>query len=165
MSLEAELGVGVEGVADLARGDVLALDVELDAVNGTDDAVGQIQGELGGGVLAEVVVVLELVQVAGWADDVVAGGVALDDGTRATLEGALDQGLSGAVVHVGEGDAGERAWGRVWVDESCVVADAEVHPFEVGGNALRSAEDVGVHGALALNLAAHLLVELLEGSL
>ena len=60
---------------------------------------------------------------------------------------------------------GEGAWRGVWVDEGCVVAHAEVDPFEVWGDALSSAEDVGVHGALALELAAHVLVELFQGSL
>lgn len=165
VGLEAELGVCVEGVTNFAAGNVLALHVELHAVNGADDAVWQVQRELWGGVAAEVVVVLELVQVARRRDDVVSRVVALDHGARATLERALDQRLGGAVVHVREGDAGEGARGRVWVDQRCVVAHAEVDPFEVGWDALRGAEDVGVHGSLALQLSAHVLVELLHSAL
>lgn len=43
VGFEVELGGGVEGIADLAGGHVLALDGELDAVDGTDDTVGQVQ--------------------------------------------------------------------------------------------------------------------------
>lgn len=165
VGLEAKLGVRVEGVSDFAAGNVLALHVELDAVNGADDAFRQVQRKLRGRVAAEIVVVLELVQIARRGDDVVACAVALDEGARATLERAFDERLCGAVLHVREGDAGEGARGRVWVDQDCVVAHAEVHPFKVRWDALRGAEDVGVHGALALELPVHVQVELLHGAL
>lgn len=107
MGLEAEFGGFVEGVADRPGGDILTLDVELNTVDGADDTIGKIEGQLGGRVAAEVIVVLELVQVARRADNIVAGGVALDDGAGATLERALNQRLRGAVVLIREFNASE----------------------------------------------------------
>lgn len=72
VGFELEFGGGVEGVSDLAAGDVFALDAELAAVDGADDAVGKVEGEFGGGVAAEVVVVFKFVQVACWRHDIVA---------------------------------------------------------------------------------------------
>lgn len=78
MRLERQLGSAVEGVANFAARDVLALYTELDAICGADNAVGKIQGEFGGWVAAEVIVVLEFVEIAGDGDDVVARAIALD---------------------------------------------------------------------------------------
>lgn len=127
----------MEGVSDLAAGDVLALDAELGAVDGADDAVGQVEGKFGSGVAAEVVVVFELVEVAGGGHDVEAAAVALEHGAGLALQSALDQGLGGAMLLVGEGDVGEGARRGVGVDEDVVVSGHEVDPFEVWGNLLR----------------------------
>lgn len=104
-------------------------------------------------------------QVVGWSHDVVPGAVALDDGTRAAFQRTLDQRMSGLVIHVGEGDALEGAWGRVRVDQDLIVAHDEVDPFKVGWDALRRTQDVGIHGTLTIELATYDLEELVHGGL
>lgn len=115
MRLERQLGSAVEGVSNFAARDVLALYTELDAIRGADNAVGKIQGKFGGWVAAEVIVVLELVEVAGDGDDVVARAIALDHSARLPFQRPFNQWLRGPVVLVGKGDVGQRPWRGIWV--------------------------------------------------
>ena len=62
--------------ADLAAADVLSPDHKLDAVDGADRAVQQAQRHFGAGVFAEVVVVLEFVQIPCRRDRVIPRAVA-----------------------------------------------------------------------------------------
>lgn len=163
--LEVQLGVGVKGVADLAAGDVLALDAELDAVERAENAVWQEQRQFGGGVATEVVVVFELMQVARRGHDIVAGAEAFDDGTGFALQRSFDQGLGRAVVLVREGDVTEGPRRSIRVDEGLVVAGDEVDPFKIRGDALGGTQHVGVHGALTLQLAVRERDKLLHGAL
>lgn len=155
----------MEGISNLAAGDVLALDAELGAVDGANDAVGQVEGEFGSGVAAEIVVVLELVEVAGGCHDVEAAAVALEHGARLALQSTLDQGLGGAVLLVREGDVGEGARRCVGVDEDVVVSGHEVDPFEIRRDLLRRGQNVRVHGAVTVKLTAHVDDELLHSAL
>ena len=75
MRFEGELGRAAELSAEVL-GHVLALDVELLARRAADDGVGQIDAQLRNGILAQVVVILELVQELGRGDDVVCRVVA-----------------------------------------------------------------------------------------
>jgi hypothetical protein len=163
--LELELGGGGECAADFAAGDILALDVELDSVNGADDAVWQVQSQVRRGILGEIVRVLEGVQVFGRRDHVVAGTEALDDGTGLALQRSLDGGLGGRVVLVGEGDVVEGPGRLVRVDEDAVVALDEARPFVVAGDLLRAAGDVAVQGAVVVQLGAHELEVGVHGEL
>lgn len=100
-----------ESTANLALGHVFALDVELLTVDGTDDAVGDVERQFGDWVLSEVVVCLELVEELGGSDDIVVCVVGAHD-LALLLERAGYEGLGGAVVLVGEADVGDIAgWG------------------------------------------------------
>lgn len=163
--LEGELGVAGE-LAGEGLALVLALDVELLARGRADDGVGEVDGELGLGVLAGVVAVLELVEELAGGDDVVARGVAKGQlVARLALEGALDERLGGLVVHVGEVDGVDGAGRVVGVGEAVGGAGGEVGPLEALGDALDGAEDVVVQGADLIRLAAAELVEGAHGLL
>lgn len=165
MRLEVELGVAGElGAKRLAL--VLALDVEFLAARGANDGVGEVEGEFRFGVGAGVVAVLELVEELGRGDDVVARRVAKGElVARLALEAALDEGLGGGVVHIGEGDAVDGAGRVVGVGEAVGAAGGEVGPLEALGDALDGSQHVVVQGANLVGLAAAELVERLHGLL
>jgi hypothetical protein len=106
--LECELVCHGESTTNLALGHVLALDVELLTVDGTDDAVGNVERQFGDWVLSEVVVCLELVEELGGSDDIVVCVVGAHD-LALLLERAGYEWLGGAVVLVGEADVGDIA--------------------------------------------------------
>lgn len=175
--LEPFLGVGrsvcleveLSGAGELAAKRltlILALDVELFGVGGADDGVGQVQGQLGLGVGAGVVAVLELVEELGGGDDVVAAGVAKGElVARLALQAAFDERLGRDVVHVGEANIVDGASRVVGVGETVRGAGSKVCPLEALGNALDGAEHVAVQGADLFSLAAAELVEGLHGLL
>ena len=148
-------------VAELALGEVLALDVELGAVDGADGAVGQVERVLRLRVFGEVVVGFELVQEFGLGDDVVARLVFLEH-LAFPFQAAGDHGLCGLVVLVGEGDGVDVAIGCVGVDENVVVALDKTVPFEVGRNLLGFGESVGVQCFLVLGLLIENLNQLIH---
>lgn len=126
---ESEFVRAGELAADAPFACVFAADVEgVAVVDGTDGAVGEVEGHFGGGVLCEEVVALELVQVFRGGDDVVRGVVLFEQAGFA-LQAALDEGLRRGVGLVGEADGVEAAVGRVGVDKDVVVAAHEVVPL------------------------------------
>lgn len=54
-----------------AAGDVFAFDAEFGAVDGADGAVWEVQTDFGSGIVSEVVVVFEFVEIPGRCNDVV----------------------------------------------------------------------------------------------
>ena len=161
MGLEGILVGHGELVAKAAARNILALDLELQAINGTNHAVGKVQRGLGSRVLCEIVVGLELVHELGGSDDPESGLVLLKQLALA-LQGASNQRLGGSVVLVGEADVGHAAWRSVGVDQDLVVALDEAVPLEVGSDLLGGAGHVAVHGASLLGLVADNLVELTQ---
>lgn len=157
--LECELVCHGESTANLSLGYVFTLDVELLSVDGTDDAVGDVERQFGDWVLSEVVVCLELMEELGRGDDIVVCVVGAHD-LALLLERSRDKGLGGAVVLVGEADVGECAgWGG-GVDEDGVVALDEAVPLKVLRDALGCADHVGVCSLGVLGLGVDDLQEL-----
>ena len=111
MRFEGELVRHGECGADFAFGAVFALDIEFFARDAADGAVGEVEREDRGRVGFVVVVVFELVEVFGGADDVVAGVVAFKGDAGFSFQGAGDERFGGGVVLVGEGDVVDRAVG------------------------------------------------------
>ena len=72
-------------------------------------------------------------QEFGWRDDVEGGFVALQHLALA-LQRACDQGLSGSVVSVGEGDVLDAPRWRGGIDEDVSVPVQESSPFKVWGD-------------------------------
>ena len=103
MSFEGELVVHLECRPDFAFRHVLAFDIELLARDSSNSAFREVKGEFGAGVFAEVVVVVELVEILGTGHDVMAGFVSSEGSYPATfsLQGPRYQGLCRWVILVG----------------------------------------------------------------
>ena len=161
---ECKLMCHGESTADLSLRHILALDVEFLSVNSTDHAVRDVERQFGDWVLSKVVVCLELVEELGGRYDIVVCVVGAHD-LALLFERARDEGLSSAVVLVGEADVGEGAGGGGRVDQHGVVALDEAVPFEVLGDALRCADHVAVCGLGVLGLGVDDLQELAHAGL
>lgn len=162
VGLEVQLG-GASELAAEAAALVLALDVELVAGGGADDRVGQVDGHLGLGVLAHVVVVLELVEELGRRHDVVGRlGAPRQLVARLALEAALDQGLRRLVVLVRERDGVDAARRVRRVHQPVPVPLREPLPLQVARDALRRPQHVGVQRPDLISLPADHLVEGLQ---
>lgn len=145
---------------------VLALDVELLSAGSSNHGIGEVDGQLGLGVVGKVVVVLELVQELGRGNNIVARlGSPRELVARLALQRTLDQSLCGVVVLVGEVDGIDASWRVVRVDEVGALAVEEAHPLEIGRDSLSGAQHVGVEGTRLLGLAASHGIEGLHGLL
>lgn len=160
VGLELEIRRHGHFLAEFAARRVFALDGEFGAVDGPDDAVGQVERALGGRVTVEVLVVFVFVQVAGGGQSVVTAAVALEGahGPGFAFERAFDKGFGGAVVFVREGDGVHGLCGRVGVDQEVCIALGKAAPFEIHWNVQCGGSDVAEHGLLSVGLAAHKLV-------
>lgn len=101
----------------------------------TDRAVGEVERELRLGIVDELVVVGEFVEVFRGRDDVVVGRI-LSKELALALEGAGGEGSGRAVGLVGEGDGLDGTVGGRGVGENVGVALGEAGPFVLGGNLL-----------------------------
>jgi hypothetical protein len=157
--LESILVCHGELVTEAAARDILALDLELETVDGANHAVREVERSLRNGILCKVVVGRVLVHVPGRSNDPETGLVLLKQ-LALLLETTSDQRLSRSVVLVGEADVGHAAWGTVGVDQDLVVTLNEAVPLKVGSDLSSGVCHVSVHGASLLGLVADNLVEL-----
>ena len=167
VGLELQLR-GARQLAGDALGLVLALDVELLVFGGTDDGIGQINAEFGLGVLVHGVVVLELVEVPGRGDDVVAGVVAPRElVARLAVERAFDERPgSGVIVVRNRGEDVVEFTGRfVFVHENVGPALTEFLPLELRRNVLGGLEHLGVETTNTLSMTTGEPIEVLHGLL
>ncbi|KAI6753247.1 hypothetical protein HG531_005416 [Fusarium graminearum] len=132
---------GARKLAAHSLGLVLAFDTELLTLNGSDDSIAKVDGELRLRVDTVVIRVLELVKRA------------------------LDQSPGCGVVHVGELDGVNRTRRLVGVNETVATASVEGVPFKVRGDTLDDRKLVVVQGSRLVGLTASQLGESLHSLL
>lgn len=167
VGLELQLRGARQLAADALRL-VLTLDIELVVLGSADNGIGQVDAKFGLGVLALGVVVLELVEVPGRGDDVVAGVVAPRElVARLAVKRALDERLGRGVISVGNQGKQVTEFTRrfVLVDEKVGTANPEFLPLKVGRDVLGGLEHLGVETTNMLGMATGERVQVLHGLL
>ncbi len=165
MCLECELRAAGEHAAH-RLGPILAFDVELVSARLADHSIRKIDAQLRRRILAQVVIILELVEELGRGHDVVARLVAPVELVAALpLQAPLDKRLGRVVVHVWELDAVNISRILVRVHQGVGFASSEALPLEIRGDALGRAEHVAEQSSALLRLARREGVERLHSLL
>lgn len=165
VSLETELG-GTGKLAAQSTTLVLATNVKLVFARNANGSIGEEERELGLGILAVVVAILELVEESGRGNNVVTSGPAKGQLVSGlALQSAFNKSLGGRMVFVGKGNVINGASRLLGVNKNVAAAADKVDPFKLLGDTLNRAEHVVVESGNLLALAAAELGKGLHGLL